>query len=58
MFKKPFDFSLFTTSLGPTSIAREADIERRRLERILLDDASNKDTQDIYIWSRQPTRDS
>lgn len=30
MFKKPFDFSLFTTLLGTTSIAREADIERRR----------------------------
>lgn len=52
IFKKPFDFSLFTILLGPTSIAREADIERRRLERILLDDASNKDTQDTYIWSR------
>lgn len=44
MFKKLFDFLLFTTSLGPTGIAREADLERRRVERILSNDASNKDT--------------
>lgn len=29
MFEKPFDFSLFTSRLSSTSIAREADIERR-----------------------------
>lgn len=44
MFKKPFDFSLFITSLGPTGIAREADLERRRVERILPNDTSNKDS--------------
>lgn len=29
MFKKPFDFLLFTNRLGTTGIAREADIKRR-----------------------------
>lgn len=44
MFEKLFDFSLFTTLLGPTSIAREADLERRRIERILPENASDRDT--------------
>lgn len=44
MFKKPFDFSLFTTLLGTTSIAREADIERHRNQRILPENTSDKDT--------------
>lgn len=44
MFEKLFDFSLFTILLGPTSIAREADLERRRIERILLENASDRDT--------------
>lgn len=44
MFEKLFDFSLFTILLGTTSIAREADIERRRNQRILPENASDKDT--------------
>lgn len=31
MFKKPFDFSLFTNRLSTLAIARKADIERRIL---------------------------
>lgn len=58
MFKKPFDFSLFTHSLRSAGLARDADIERRALERLLPNSSSDKDIQDTYIRSRQTTRDS
>lgn len=44
MFEKPFDFLLFTILLRTTSIAREADNERRAVERIFPDNTSIKDT--------------
>lgn len=54
MFKKPFDFSLFTNSLRIVGLVREADINRRALERLLPKNSndSDKDTQDTYIRSR------
>lgn len=59
MFKKLFDFSLFTYSLRSTGLVREADIERRALERILPNNSSDKDIQDTYVRSdsRQTTRE-
>lgn len=45
MFKKLFDFSLFTNRLGPTGIARKTDIKRRVPERIFpKSSSSDKDT--------------
>lgn len=46
MFKKPFDFSLFTNSLRIAGLVREADIDRRAPERLLPknSDDSDKDT--------------
>lgn len=45
MFKKPFDFLLFTNSIGSIGLAREANIKRRVLERLLPKNSnSNKDT--------------
>lgn len=58
MFEKPFDFSLFTNSLGGAGLAREADIERRQSERLLPDNTSDHNTQDTYLRSRQSTPDS
>lgn len=52
MFKKLFDFSLFTNLLGSTGLAREADIERRQPERLLPNNASDYNTQDTYFRSR------
>lgn len=54
MFKKLFDFLLFTNRLSVTAIAREADIERRNLERLLPKSGYN--TSDTYTRSRQTTR--
>lgn len=50
MFKKLFDFLLFTNRLSVTTIAREADIERRNLERLLPKSGYN--TSDTYTRSR------
>lgn len=58
MFKKLFDFSLFTTSLRSIGIVRKADIDRRALERLMPKNGSDKDIQDTYIRSRQTIRDS
>lgn len=44
MFKKPFDFLLFTNRLSTTSIARKADIDRRKLERLVPKDTSDYNT--------------
>lgn len=44
IFEKLFDFSLFSNSLGSTGLAREADIKRRVLERLLLENSSDIDT--------------
>lgn len=52
MFEKLFDFSLFTYSLRSAGLVRDADIERRALERLLPNSSSDKDTQDTYIRSR------
>lgn len=43
MFEKPFDFSLFTISLGSVGIVRKADIDRRALERLMPENGSDKD---------------
>lgn len=58
MFEKPFDFLLFTYRLRSTSIARKADIERRKPERLMPNNTSNTNTQDTYTRSRQSTLDS
>lgn len=58
MFKKLFDFSLFTNSIGSAGIVREADIKRRALERLLLENNSDKDTQDTYLRLRRTILDS
>ncbi|EMF09285.1 uncharacterized protein SEPMUDRAFT_52259, partial [Sphaerulina musiva SO2202] len=50
IFKKLFDFLLFTNRLSVTTIAREADIERRNLERLLPKSGYN--TSDTYTRSR------
>lgn len=44
MFKKPFDFSLFTYSLKSVGLVRDTNIERRVLERLMPKNSSNKDT--------------
>lgn len=44
IFKKPFDFSLFTNRLSALAIARKADIERRILQRLLPKNGSDYNT--------------
>lgn len=41
MFKKLFDFLLFSNRLSATAIAYKADIERRYTKRLLLDNTSD-----------------
>lgn len=58
MFKKLFDFLLFTNSLGAAGLVREANIKRRQSERLLPNNASDYNTQDTYMRSRQTTLES
>lgn len=58
MFEKPFDFLLFTNSLGGAGLVREANIKRRQSERLLPDNTSDYNTQDTYLRSRQSTPNS
>lgn len=58
MFKKPFDFSLFTNLIGSRGLVREADIKRRVLERLIPKNSSDKDIQDTNIRSPYTARDS
>lgn len=58
IFEKPFDFLLFTNRLGPTAIARKANVERRKPQQLIPNNASDNNTQNTYPRLRQTTGSS